>query len=173
MGLNYLAGKLGKTFDKNGDLASQGEVRTSMLKSLTSIYSSFRNTRPSLGREIFEHKVRPLLDNENTDIHDRLNTFVESAALEITNAIAAYKKKVSVLCTGGGTYNAFLMSRLLHYAGDDVALIKPEDDVIKFKEAVVFAFLGVLRVRDEVNCLSSVTGSSRDNSGGVLIGFKN
>jgi anhydro-N-acetylmuramic acid kinase len=47
----------------------------------------------------------------------------------------------------------------------------PEDEVIKFKEAIVFAFLGVLRVRDEVNCLKSVTHASRDNSGGALIGF--
>jgi anhydro-N-acetylmuramic acid kinase len=173
MGLNYLSGKLGKPFDRNGDLASEGEVKPALLKSLTKIYSSFRNDRPSLGREIFELRVRPLLDDEGIDIRDRLNTFVESSSLEIANAIAAYKRKVSVLCTGGGAYNAYLMSRLLHYSGDDVSLIKPEDEVIKFKEAVVFAFLGVLKVRGEVNCLSSVTGASRNNSGGVMTGFKN
>lgn len=174
MGLNYLAEKLGKSYDKNGGFASEGEVNAPLLKALTKAYTTFRNTRPSLGREIFEQKIRPLIDNEQISIHDRLNTLTESSALEIANALAGYgkSKRVSVLCTGGGAYNSYLMSRLLHYVGDEASLIIPDDEVIKFKEAMIFAFLGVLKLRGEVNCLSSVTGASKDCSGGVLTGFK-
>jgi anhydro-N-acetylmuramic acid kinase len=59
----------------------------------------------------------------------------------------------------------------MEHGGDDFSLVVPDDDVIKFKEALVFAFLGVLRVRDEINCLKSVTGATRDSSSGVMVGF--
>lgn len=173
MGLNYLAGKIGKSYDKDGDLASDGKINLPMAKALTKVYNAFRDTRPSLGREIFEQKIKPLLDNEKIDLRDRSYTFAESSAVEIANVLGSFKRPVSVLCTGGGVYNAHLMSRMLHHVGDEVSLIKPEDDVIKFKEALIFAFLGVLRVRNEVNCLSSVTGASRNSRGGVMTGFKN
>ena len=48
-------------------------------------------------------------------------------------------------------------------------LIKPEDDIVNFKEALIFALLGVLKQREEINTLKSVTGSKRDSSGGTLI----
>lgn len=76
------------------------------------------------------------------------------------------------MCTGGGTFNSFLISRLLEYTGDDAELIIPEENVVKFKEALVFSFLGLLRVRGEVNALKSVTHATRDSSGGVMVGFK-
>jgi anhydro-N-acetylmuramic acid kinase len=172
MGLNYLAGKIGKSYDKDGDLASDGKINLPLAKSLTKVYDVFREKRPSLGRELFEQKIQRLIDNEKIDLRDRLYTFAESSAVEIANALGSFKRPVSVLCTGGGVYNAHLMSRILHHVSDDVTLIRPEDEVIKFKEALIFAFLGVLRVRGEVNCLNSVTGASRNNSGGVLTGFK-
>jgi anhydro-N-acetylmuramic acid kinase len=75
------------------------------------------------------------------------------------------------LCTGGGAFNRFFISRLLDLGGDNVSLILPDENVIKFKEAMVFAFLGVLRVRGEVNCLKSVTRASRDSSSGLMLGF--
>ena len=76
-----------------------------------------------------------------------------------------------MLCTGGGVFNSFLMARILEHAEDSFSVIIPDDDVVKFKEALIFAFLGVLSVRNETNSLSSVTGASRDSSGGVKIGF--
>ena len=76
-----------------------------------------------------------------------------------------------MLCTGGGTFNSFLMYRLVEHCGDHVEIIVPEDDIVNYKEALVFAFLGVLRVRRDINCLKSVTGARADSCGGVAIGF--
>jgi anhydro-N-acetylmuramic acid kinase len=171
MGLNYLAAKAGKTFDAGGNLASEGELRPSMLKALSGVYAKLRSKRPSLGREIFEQRIKPILEEDSSSISDRLRTFTESIAIEIAQAVLQDKKKVTVLCTGGGAVNSFLITRLLDHCGDRAELILPEDDIIKFKEALVFAFLGVLRVCGEPNCLKSVTGAIHDNAGGVLAGF--
>jgi len=171
MGLNYLAAKAQKKFDKGGTMAQQGELNVKLWKAFAKVYSEIRKKRPSLGREIFENRIRPLLDDDSISLSDRLRTFTESSAAEIAGAILSSKERGKVLCTGGGAFNSFFMSRLLDLCADHVDLIIPDDDVVKFKEALVFAFLGVLRSRDEVNCLSSVTGAAQNSSAGVMVGF--
>lgn len=171
MGLNYLAAKSGKDYDKDGMMAEEGEVNKDLLKKLDAIYKSIRKKRPSIGREMFEKQIRPLIDNKKIPVKDRMRTLAESAAKEIISAIGSSKGNVTVLCTGGGAFNRFFISRLLDLGGDNVSLILPDENVIKFKEAMVFAFLGVLRVRGEVNALKSVTRATRDSSGGVMLGF--
>jgi anhydro-N-acetylmuramic acid kinase len=170
MGLNYLAAKAGKEIDTDGNMAAGGEVDEVLLNRLKKVYAPLREKRPSLGREIFEKQVQPLLDNDHIALEDRLRTFTESVAFEIVQSIPV-RGNPSVLCTGGGTFNSFLIARMLDNVGDDAALIVPEENVIKFKEALVFAFLGVLRVEGDVNCLKSVTHASRDSSSGVMTGF--
>lgn len=171
MALNRLASEAAQPFDKNGDMASAGEVHGALLKKLSKIYARLRAKRPSLGREIFEKQIVELLSDKSVRIEDRLCTFTESAAMEICDAISSHKEVAKVLCTGGGAFNSFLISRMLEHGGDNITFIIPENEVIKFKEAMVFAFLGVLRIRNEVNCLKSVTNASRDSSAGTLIGF--
>jgi anhydro-N-acetylmuramic acid kinase len=171
MSLNYLSSLIGKEYDRNGAIAESGEVDRGLLKKLQSVYNATRKKRPSLGRELFEQRIKPLLEDKSVSLEDRLCTATESAAQEIVNSILELKKNASVLCTGGGAFNSFLISRMLDLCGDDASLILPDENVVKFKEALVFAFLGVLRVRDEVNCLKSVTRASKDSSSGVLVGF--
>jgi anhydro-N-acetylmuramic acid kinase len=171
MGLNLLAGEAGKAYDRNGSMAAGGSPHPRLLKAIDKVYAKLRTKRPSLGREIFEDQVIALLKDDRLPLADRLSTFTESTAMEIGRAIRSYAKTAKVLCTGGGVFNSFLMSRLLEYGGDDITLIIPDEEVVKFKEAMVFAFLGVLRMRDEVNCLKSVTKASRDSSSGTMIGF--
>jgi anhydro-N-acetylmuramic acid kinase len=173
MGLNYLACQAGKTYDAEGRMANTGELNTSMLNRLRKIYSTIELKRPSLGREFFEKQIQPLLDQKNISLPDRLRTFTESIAVEIIRSILPVKKNPSILCTGGGAFNSFLISRMLDHVGDDASLIIPEENVLKFKEALVFAFLGVLRLNKEINCLKSVTRASRDSSVGIMIGFGN
>lgn len=170
MGLNYLANKAEKKFDMNGALSSNGEVNQKMLSDLDRVYSKLKLKRPSLGREFFEKYIQPILDRDNISLEDRLRTFTESTAKEIAEVILKSGKKGTVLCTGGGTLNSFLMYRLIENCGDDATLVIPEKEVIDFKEAIVFAFLGVLRSRNEINCLKSVTGATQSSSSGVIVG---
>ncbi len=171
MGLNYLAQKMRKQYDASGTIASKGEVNKALLKKIDSVYSAIQVKRPSLGRELFEKKIQPLLDSKTISTQDKLRTFTESAAREIVNAIRKYGKDKTVLCTGGGAFNSFLIYRMMELAGDDITFVIPEEDIVNFKEAIVFAFLGVLRIRNEANSLKSVTGALQDSSGGVMIGF--
>ena len=172
MGLNYLASEASKPFDKNGDMASDGVINVTLLKALDKLYAKIRTKRPSLGREMFEDRFLPLLKDKRIPLADRLCTFTESTAMEICKAISSHTKQAKVLCTGGGAFNAYLISRMLHHGGDELTFIIPDEEVVKFKEAIVFAFLGVLRVRNEVNCLKTVTNASQDSSSGSMIGFR-
>jgi anhydro-N-acetylmuramic acid kinase len=169
MGLNYLAQQAGKKYDASGKLAASGEVNKTLLQSFIKLNKALQKKRPSLSREMFENDWLPLLKAKRISLADRLCTFTEAAAIALRDVFTSSKGKV--LCTGGGTLNAYFITRLLEHCGDDAALIIPEPEVIHFKEALVFAFLGVLRYRGEVNCLKSVTHASHDSSSGVMVGF--
>lgn len=171
MGLNYLATKAGKAYDEGGKMASDGALNSRMLTDLSKAYGKISKDRPSLGREFFEHKIKHILDREDISLPDRLHTFTESIAISIASSLQYSKKRITVLCTGGGALNAYLVYRLMDQCGDRADLIVPEAEVVNFKEALVFAFLGIRRVRNEINCLKSVTRASRDSSSGVLVGF--
>ncbi len=170
MSLNYLMNFKGKPYDNRGETASKGIINNQMLDALRRIYKPLRKKRPSLGREIFEEAIKPLLDDQNISVEDKLATCVESTAEEIVAAVSEQKAN-SMLCTGGGAFNSFLLSRMLDKLGDRTAIVVPDDDIVKFKEALVFGFLGVLRFAGKNNCLASVTGAERDSSGGVMIGL--
>lgn len=171
MGLNYLASKAGQPYDKDGAMASDGKVNTPMWKALAKVYTPLKTKRPSLGRERFEQRILPILDQKGIPLKDKLHTFSLSAAMEIAEALRMAPNTPRVLCTGGGAFNAFFISQLLDACADQAMLVLPDDDIIKFKEALVFAFLGVLRATNEINCLKSVTHAQRDSSSGVKIGF--
>jgi anhydro-N-acetylmuramic acid kinase len=169
MGLNYLSAKAGLEYDQNGRLSSRGKVHSQMLEAVSRVYDKMRSSRPSLGREVFERQIKPILDLEEISLEDRLRTFTESIALEIVRSIPQ-RGKARVLCTGGGALNTYLLRRLREHSGDKLDWHLPDRQTIKFKEALVFAFLGLLRVLEEVNSLKSVTRARRDNSGGAILG---
>lgn len=171
MGLNYLASKAGKPYDEGGAMAADGELDSRMLSELSKVYTKLNTERPSLGREFFEQKIKPVLDREEISIVNRLHTFTESIAIAIASSFQYSNKRITVLCTGGGAFNAYLLYRIIEHCGDRADLVVPDAAVLKFKEALVFAFLGIRRVRNEINCLKSVTRASRDSSSGVLVGF--
>lgn len=171
MGLNYLAELAGLTFDAGGKMANQGKIHQPMLDHLDNQYSLLRKSRPSIGRERFEQQVIPILENQQVLIADRLRTVVESIASEILLAIPKDKKGSRLLVTGGGALNTFLVSLLKKKLEGRTEVVVPHRKIIDFKEALVFAFLGVLRVRGEANSLRSVTHAARDSSCGWMIGM--
>ena len=73
----------------------------------------------------------------------------------------------TVLVTGGGAYNDFLMQRIALHS-PEIEIIIPNPKLLEYKEALIFGLLGVLKLRNEINVLSSVTGSSHDHSSGEV-----
>ena len=74
-----------------------------------------------------------------------------------------------LLATGGGGFNTFLIQRLSDSLKElNIEVIVPDKKLVNFKEALIMAFIGVLRWRQEYNVLSSVTGAARESIGGAL-----
>lgn len=163
--INYLALMLGKKFDKDGLLASKGQINEELLDLLNSLDYYFKPPPKSIGREWFEKNILPILKIPEISTIDILRTYCEHIAIQIANATRSDRLK-SVLTTGGGAYNKFLISLLDKYSINQFVI--PDNNIIEFKEAVIFAFLGTLRLRNEINVLSSATGAIQDNCGGII-----
>ncbi len=162
--LNKLAQNKGLFYDKNGELAKSGEINFFLLDLLNALPYYTQEGPKSLGIEWLENDFYPLVKFDR-DIENNLRTIIEHEAIQI-GAILNKNKLKSVMITGGGALNTFLIHRIGHYFEGEIIL--PEKEIIEFKEAIVFAFLGALYLENKPNCLHEVTGASRDVCGGVL-----
>ena len=169
MALNHLAEKKKKMFDRDGAISFAGKANQKWIRQVEDFYRPLRRRRPSLSREIFETGLRPLLDDRSLSTEDKMASMNECIAAEIRRAIDA-KRKGSILVTGGGAFNSALLQNLSGQFEGQMKLRVPDRETIEFKEALVFAFLGVLRLRNEVNVFSSVTGARTDSCSGAIIG---
>ena len=162
--LNYLANKAGLPFDRNGELARKGGFDGELFVELKG--SPFHAKRPpkSMGREYFNEWVLPLIEGRYPSISTKLRTVAEHIAYLLAQALR--KANGPVLVTGGGAHNGFLIERIRHHSKAPIEV--PDKLTIDFKEALVFALLGVLRIRGEANTLASVTGAKRDSAGGAV-----
>jgi anhydro-N-acetylmuramic acid kinase len=161
--LNPLAEEFGLPYDKNGDLGRKGKVSESLLKKLNALTHYHQKPPKSLGREWIESDILPILNETELNTHDKMRTIYEHIAVQITKDLSGEGK---MLVTGGGAFNSFLIERMQALTTTEIIL--PEPDLIDYKEAIVFAFMGVLRLREQVNCLASVTGARKDSCGGVI-----
>lgn len=165
--LNYLANMNGLDYDRDGELARNGNVDHALLKKLNNSPFFIQEPPKSLGREYFEMYQKELLDCETRDaglsIPDMLATFTEHIALQIALAVS-WLPKGKILVTGGGARNKFLMGRLQARTKHEVVI--PDPITIDYKEALVFAFLGLLRMEGKTNVLASVTGAESDSCSG-------
>lgn len=163
--LNHYVATLNMEYDDKGTMASTGKIDHNLLEELNSL--SFYNTaKPkSLGYEFVLESIFPMIDKFNLDIKDILRTFVEHIAIQISKKIDSDSNK-KMLVTGGGVFNTFLIERLQSYT--KTQLIIPEETIVNYKEALVFALLGLLKDEGKNNCLKSVTGASKDHSSGVV-----
>ena len=162
--LNKFAQKLGKNFDENGDFARSGKVNTELLEKLNKLSFYQKNPPKSLGIEWVSEHIFPLFENgKSVDI---LATFTEHAAVQIAMVFEKFGLK-KVLFSGGGTYNQFLIERISNHSNAEIII--PGAEIINFKEALIFAFMGVLRFKNEINTLASATGSSHDHSSGLIV----
>lgn len=162
--LNELAEEAGRRYDEGGGVARSGMVDEALLSSLNGLPFHREDPPRSLGREWFNEFVRPLIADHRVDLADRMRTVVEHIAAQVGDALNG--QKAAVLVTGGGALNTFLIERIRALV--QASLVVPDRVTVEYKEAVVFALLGVLRLRGEATSLSSVTGAKRDSVGGAL-----
>ncbi len=161
--MNKYAELLGKPYDEDGKFAASGKLNSALLHRLNSLGYYTKSAPKSLGLEWVQNEIFPLLEASGSTSEDILHTFVEHIAIQLANQ---FSKRTSVLITGGGVYNQFLINRLKSVS--NVKIVVPSSELIEFKEALIFGLLGILKLRDEINCLSSVTGAKRDHSSGNI-----
>lgn len=162
--LNKLVRSKGLSYDKDGELARTGELNYFLLDLLNSLAYYEQPAPKSLGTEWLEHEFYPLLKFDK-DIENNLATVVEHIAIQIGKTLTEHQLD-SVMITGGGAKNHFLIERLKRYYKGEIIL--PDSQLIDFKEALIFALLGALFLEKQPNCIASVTGASKDVCGGVL-----
>ncbi|GAB1307572.1 anhydro-N-acetylmuramic acid kinase [Urechidicola sp. KH5] len=161
--MNPIANTLGMPYDAFGKVARSGEIIPELLDELNAL-SFYKEPAPkSLGYEFVVTHINPLIEPYLENVAGVLRTFVEHCAMQIG---AQAKSKGNLLVTGGGAFNTFLMERMKVYCAAQIVI--PSDDLVNYKEALIFALLGVLKLNDKVNCLKSVSGASKDHSSGVI-----
>lgn len=167
MATNTLSRWIGIEFDNHGALAASGEVHTDLLTRLNNL-SYYKSHPPkSLGKEWFLRQFLPELRKTKLTIEDALCTVNEHIADQIAAFINTHASDSStILATGGGVYNKYLIGQIENKT--NASLVIPDEKLIDFKEAIVFAYLGLLRVLDRVNVLASVTGARSNTSAGII-----
>ncbi len=171
--LNALALKLGKSYDDGGMIARGGQLIPALLEQLNKLPFYSQAPPKSLGREWVDAEVFSLINTSNEPVENILHTCVIHNAQQIAaclSSIPIKNNKQQLLITGGGAFNTFLIECIQKYAGAQIELILPDINTIQFKEAIIFGFLGLLRMQNIANAKSTVTGASIDTIGGALYG---
>ena len=162
--LNNYANLFNQEFDKGGELGRKGNIIKELVSALNNLDYYSKYYPKSLGREWVEKEFNSLLYRDKYSDKDILRSLYEHISERIASEILGEKK--TVLVTGGGAYNNFLME-LIREKSINIIII-PDNILIDFKEALIFAFLGYLNINDKVNCLKDITGASNDNIGGSI-----
>lgn len=163
--LNFYTTTLGFPYDDKGANSKSGKLNSDLLEKLNNI-SFYKLAYPkSLGIEFVNQYIFPLIDSFDISTSDKMRTFVEHIAVQISKVVD--KENSSLLITGGGVYNDFLIECIRKYL-PDTKIVIPDKKIIEFKEALIFAFLGILKLRNEDNVLSTVTGASKNHSSGKI-----
>ncbi|MDI6034567.1 anhydro-N-acetylmuramic acid kinase [Flavobacterium sp. LB2P84] len=163
--LNFYANQLGLDYDDKGSISRTGICNKDLLNELNALDFYQKKHPKSLGFEFVKETILPIIETYSIPIEDKLHTFTEHVALQI--ALALPNKNESLFITGGGAYNDFLIERI-QYNLPQIKIIIPSAKILEFKEALIFALLGVLKLRGEINVLSSVTGAKTDHSSGTI-----
>lgn len=164
--LNFYANKLGFEYDNKGELSKGGTFHKTLFDRLNSLEFYQKKHPKSLGFEFVKDVIFPITENYETQ--EVLRTFTEHIAFQISGNIR--QKKSKLLITGGGAYNHFLIDRIRYYLpGTEIVI--PNKKIVEYKEALIFALLGYLKLQDRINVLSSVTGALRNHSSGKVFVF--
>ena len=171
--LNMIASKSGKEYDAGGEMAASGKVHEELLNKLNDLDYYKQPYPKSLANDFGTDVVFPLIESSGLKDNDALRTFVEHIVFQIEASVQNHEitksQNQKLLVTGGGAFNTFLIKRLGEALQPlNVEVVVPEENLVKYKEALVMALIGVLRWREEYNVLASVTGAQRNSIGGAL-----
>jgi len=137
-----------------------------LIKKLDDIEFYGQATPKSLGLEWLEKDFYPVIKAYGKiDPADLLASLVEHETNQIAEVLNINNIE-NVLITGGGVYNEYFISRLRDKVKTNIII--PDSTIIEFKEALIFAFLGLLRINETINTFSSVTGARADSIGGII-----
>ncbi len=162
--LNYYASRTGLAYDNKGMLARSGSMDRATLDKLNNLPFYQKSYPKSLGREWVEREILPLVSSLSD--RDALATLTEHIANQIARALNSFSKRDKILATGGGCFNDFLIEGIRRSVKCEIQI--PDRALIDYKEALIFALLGKLRLEGRANALRSVTGALRDNSSGAI-----
>lgn len=169
MALNRLAARFGHPFDPEGSIARRGVCSSTLLGLLDGL--DFYSAKPpkSLGKEWFLADFWPRVDAADGSAEDLLCTVVHHIARQVAHVVGQ-QRIGSLLITGGGAFNKYLVECITGLL-PSVEVVVPDSETVNYKEAIIFAFLGYLRLSGQVNTLASVTGARCDSVGGTISGF--
>ncbi len=162
--LNYLSNQLGYEFDEGGRYAQLGKLNNELFDKLNEVSFCTDRYPKSLNNLTVKEVFLPIIEKSSASVEDKLYTTCKHIAYQINKSIK--QKRSKILVTGGGARNTFLVNAIKNETGSDIII--PEEKVIDYKEALIFAFMGVLRIKGEINCLCSVTGSISDSCTGEV-----
>ncbi len=171
MVLNLIAKQGGMEYDHNGEMAKRGKVDGALLSKLE-LLEFYRQPSPkSLGKEWVDQVMVPLLQRSELYLEDKMATLCEHIALRISSEVIRYAAQDSrMLVTGGGAFHGYLIEKIKEKIEGVCQVEIPNPELVCFKEALVFAFLGLLRIKNKPNSLRQVTGAGSDSIGGALYG---
>ena len=161
---NHLSEKMELKYDDRGYIASIGKINEDLYSQLQRLSYYKKDPPKSLGIEWVNDQINSIMNNfNNLPIKDIMNTFSNHFAFQIARNIGDQDK---VLITGGGAYNDYLIDRIKNLTNSKITI--PDPNIIEYKEAIIFSFLGLLRVLEINNCYSSVTGAKKDHCSGKI-----
>ncbi len=167
--MNYYSFILNLPYDKNGDIARSGTCNSKLLAKLNSLDFYTTPAPKSLGKEWVDEVFFPILKSSGCEIRDVLATLCQHMAIQIASQVNV-QTDTRILVTGGGAFNTFLIELIQKELGEKCRIVVPDAQMVGFKEALIFAFLGLQRILNKPNGLKSVTGAEVDNIGGALYG---
>lgn len=170
MPLNYITEKIDLKYDKGGQLAQKGKLIPALFNALNDLAYYQQPYPKSTGFEWFTDEIVPLIEKYKAATEDLLHTFIHHNCEQLAHAIKKEQpnRGSRVLVTGGGALNTFFINTLQEKLGDACKVHIPPKKFIEYKEALVFAFMGVLKLLGETNVLRSVTGAKSDSCSGVV-----
>jgi anhydro-N-acetylmuramic acid kinase len=170
MPLNAWANRLGMPYDSFGGTARKGNILEDLLRDWNALSFYDRQGPKSLGKEWYERSFAPLASAYVDRPQDVLRTLIAHISEQISAQFVRINDEGPIrhLVTGGGAHNAFLLEEIQAKLPVKHSLILPDAQLIDYKEALIFGFMGLLRQLGKINILSSVTGASQDSCGGII-----